>query len=56
MIPLSLLSSVRPESSEGCAGLSLNSMRSYEARHDATETMLLEEPEVKSQYIDICAK
>jgi hypothetical protein len=48
MIPMSLLSSVWPESSEGCAGLSLNSMDSYEARQDATEEMLLEELEAKS--------
>jgi len=54
MIPMSLLSSVWPESSEGCAGLSVNSMDSYEARQDATEEMLLEELEAKSQNIDIC--
>jgi hypothetical protein len=40
MIPLPLLSSVWPESSEGCAGLSVNSMDPYKARKDATEKML----------------
>jgi len=54
MIPLSRLSSVWPESSEGCAGLSVNSLHSCEARQDATEKMLLEELEVKSQNTDIC--
>ena len=54
MIPLSLLSSVWPESSEGCAGLSVNNMDSYEVRQDAIEKMLLAELEANSQNIDIC--
>lgn len=32
----------------------MNSTHSYEARQDATEKMLLEELEVKSQNTDIC--
>jgi hypothetical protein len=41
MFPLPLLSSVQPESLEGCACLSVNSMDPYEARLDAVEKMLL---------------
>jgi hypothetical protein len=51
MIPLSRLSSIWPESSEGCAGLSVNSVHSYEVRQYATEKMLLEELEVKHKTL-----
>jgi hypothetical protein len=47
MIPLPFLSSVQPESLEGCACLSLNRMDPYKARQDVTEKMLLEEPEAQ---------
>jgi hypothetical protein len=47
MIPLSLLSPVWLKSSEGCAGLSMNSMDSYETRQDVTEKMLHEELEAQ---------
>ena len=54
MIPLLLLSSVYPESSEGCAGLSVNSMDPYKAREDVIEKMLLKELEASSHNSDIC--
>ena len=54
MIPLPLVCSVYPESAEGCAGLSVNSMGTYKARQDVTEKMLLEELEVQLHNSDIC--
>jgi len=54
MIPLPLLSSEEPESSEGFACLSVNSMDPYNARQDATEKMLLEELEAQLHNSDIC--
>jgi hypothetical protein len=48
MIPLPLLSSVLPESLEGCACLSVNGMDPYKARQNVTEKMLLEVLEAQS--------
>ena len=47
MIALPLVRSVYPESAEGCAGLSVNSMGTYKARQDVTEKMLLEQLEAQ---------
>ena len=53
MIPLPLLSSIQPESPEGCACLSVNSMDPYKARQDVIEKMLLEELEAQPHNSDI---
>jgi hypothetical protein len=43
-----------PESLEGCACLSVNSMDHYTTRQDVTEKTLLEVPEAQSHNSDIC--
>jgi hypothetical protein len=53
MIPLPLLSSVQPESLDGCACLSVNSMDPYRARQDVMEKMLLEVLEARSHSSDM---
>jgi hypothetical protein len=54
MIPLPLLSSVQPESSECCAGLSMKHMDPYRAGEDAIQKILLEEFEAHSHNSEIC--
>ena len=53
MIPLSLLSSVQPESSEGCACLSVKSMDPYKAGQNMIKKILLEELEAQSHNSDM---
>jgi hypothetical protein len=44
----------KPESSDGCACLSVDSMDHYTARQDVTEKMLLGVLEARSLDSDIC--
>jgi hypothetical protein len=43
-----MIQAIQPESLEGCACLSVNSMDPYKAREDVTEKMLLEVLEAQS--------
>jgi hypothetical protein len=54
MIPLPLQSSVQPESSDGCACLSVDSVDPYTARQGVTEKVLIEILEARSPDSDIC--
>ena len=54
MIPLPLLSSVQPESSARCAGLSVNNMDPYRAGQGAIRKILHEELETHSHNNEIC--
>jgi hypothetical protein len=54
MIPLPLLSSVQPESSDGCACLSVDSMDPYTVRQGVTEKVLFKILEARLSNFDVC--